>query len=79
MLVVGGGGGRGHMKMNIPYFQMQKQMSETERVEKMGKFFSSCAVVFKLPKKNFFLQYCGDLNKIFKLQMRIYLKQKVVG
>ena len=58
-------------------------MSETERVEKMGKSFSSCAVVLKLPKKKkkffFFLQYFGDLSKIFKLQMRIYLKQKVVG
>ena len=65
--------------MNIPYFQMQKQMSETERVEKMRNLFSSCALVLKLPKQFFFLQYCGDLNKIFKLQMRIYLKQKVAG
>ena len=50
----GGGGSRGHMKMNIPYFQMQKQISKTERVGKMGKFFSSCAVVLKLPKQKIF-------------------------
>ena len=56
------------MKMNIPYFQMQKQMSETERVEKMGKFFSSCAVVFKLPKKNFFCNIVETSTKFLNFK-----------
>ena len=60
------------IKINFEYFQIQKWMLQTVRVEKVDKkMFShlfSLYVPFlsygvKLSKKVNFLQFCADLNK----------------
>ena len=61
-----------HMKMNFDYFQIQKWMLQTVRVEKVDKkngviflvsVFPSWVMVGKLSKKLHFLQFCADLSK----------------
>ena len=63
------------MKMNFEYFQIQKWMLRTVRVEqgdeKSGvmcliSMFPSWVMAFNLSKKEHFLQFCADLSKTSK-------------
>ena len=72
-----------HMKMNFEYFQIQKWMSQTVRVEKVdGKngvislvsIFPSRVMVLKLSKKVIsFLKFCAELSKKSKYIKAIYI------
>ena len=70
-----------HMKMNFDYFQIQKWMLQTVRVEKVDEkngviclvsMFSSWVMVRKLFKEVHFLQFCANLSKKFKSIKAIY-------
>ena len=60
------------MKMNFEYFQIQKWILKTGRLEKVGQengviclvsMLLSWVIFFKLSKKVHFLQFCADLSK----------------
>ena len=70
------------MKMNFDYFQIQKWMLETVRLEKIDEknwiiclvsMFFSWVMVLKLSKKVQFLQFCADLTKKSKSNKAIYI------
>ena len=61
-----------HMKMNFDYFQIQKWILQTAKVEKVDEkngficlafMFPSWVMVLKLSKKVNFVQFCADLVK----------------
>ena len=69
-----------HMKMSFDYFQIQKWMLQTVRVEKVDEkneaiylvsMFPSWAMVLKLSEK--FFQFCADVSKKPKSIKAIYL------
>ena len=71
-----------HMKMNFDYFQIQKWMLQTVRVEKVDEkngviclvsMFPSWVMVHQLSKKVHFLQFCADLSKKSKSIKAIYI------
>ena len=70
------------MKMTFDYFQIQKWMLQTDRVEKTDEengviclvsMFASWVMVLKLSKKVHFLQFCADLSKKSKSVKIIYI------
>ena len=70
------------MKMTFDYFQIQKWMLQTDRVEKTDEengviclvsMFASWVMVLKLSKKVHFLQFCADLSKKPKSVKIIYI------
>ena len=73
---------KNHMKMNFDYFEIQKRMLETVRVENVdGKngvicllsMFPSRVIVLKWSKKVNSLQFCADLSKKSKSVKAIYI------
>ena len=69
-------------KMNFDYFQIQKLMLQTVRVEKkrekmrlfsLFSMFLSSVMILKLPQKVHFLQFCADLSKKPKSVKSIYI------
>ena len=70
------------MKMNFEYFQIQKWILKTGRLEKVGQengviclvsMLLSWVIFFKLSKKVHFLQFCADLSKKSKSIKAIYI------
>ena len=70
------------MKMNFEYFQIQKRMLQTIRVEKVDEknvivclffVFPSWIMVLKLSTKVHFLHICAELSSIFKSVKAIYI------
>ena len=71
-----------HMKTSFDYFQIQKLMSQTIRVEKVNKkneaiflalLFRSWVMTLKLFRKVHILQFCADLSKKPKSVKTIYI------
>ena len=71
-----------YMKMNFEYFQVQKWILQTVRLEKVDEknrviclvsMFPSWVMVLKLSKKVHFLQFCADLSKKSKSVKAIYI------
>ena len=69
------------MKVNFDQFQIQKWMVQTERKKYMKKnaficlvsVFPSRVMVYKLSKKEQFLQFCADLSKKSKPVKAIHI------
>ena len=71
-----------HMKTSFDYFQIQKLMSQTIRVEKVNKkneaiflalLFPSWVTTLKLFRKVHILQFCADFSKKPKSIQTIYI------
>ena len=76
------------MKMNFEYFQIQKWILKTGRLEKVGQengviclvsMLLSWVIFFKLSKKVHFLQFCADLSKKSKFIKAIFTYMHLKG
>ena len=71
------------MKINFDYFQVQKWTLQTIRAEKVDEkksrviclvsIFPFWVMIFKLFKKEHFLQFCADISKKSKSVKAIYI------